>query len=78
MILGPSFSWAFVISMISLIFSGFPLTCFHLTEASNLLFCIFSYTIVCAVVREYHEMFLFIIIYLFSTCFAMNLFYLQN
>ena len=78
MLSGPSFSSAFVISMISLILSDFPLTCFHLTEASNLLFRVFSYALVCTVVREYHVMFLFIIIHLFRTCFTANLFYLQN
>ena len=50
-----SFRSAFVFSINSLILSGFPLISFHLAEAS--LSAIFwLYTLVCAVVRKYHEM----------------------
>ena len=54
MLSDPSFRSAFVFSINSLIFSGFPLTSFHLAEAS-----LFNYewrcTFECAVVRKYHE-----------------------
>ena len=43
------------VSINSLILSGFPLTSFHLAEASLSAFPWF-YTIVCAVVQKYHEM----------------------
>ena len=50
-----SFRSAFVFSINSLIFSGFPLTSFNLTEPSVSAF-LWLYTIVCAVVQKYHEM----------------------
>ena len=55
---GPSFSSAFIFSVISLILSNFPLTSFHLAEASISVFK-WLYTLVCAVVQKYHEMFIF-------------------
>ena len=52
MLSGPFFRSAF-----DLILSGFSLTSFHLNEASlSDLSCL--YTLVCAVVQKYHEMFL--------------------
>ena len=55
MLSGPSFRSAFVFSINSLILSGFPLTSFHLAEASLSVFS-WLYTLVCAVVQKYHEM----------------------
>ena len=55
MLSGPSFRSAFVFSINSLILSGFPLTSFHLAEASLSVFAWF-YTLVCAVVEKYHGM----------------------
>ena len=58
----------------SLILSGFPLTCFHLAEVSLSAF-LWLCTIVCAIVQKYHKMsFIYIIIHIFSTQFAINLF----
>ena len=48
MLSGPSFRSNFVFSINSLILSGFPLTTFHLAEA--------SLSLVSAVVQKYHEM----------------------
>ena len=56
MISGPSFRSAFAFSINSLILSGFPLTSIHLAEASLSAFS-WLYTLVCAVVQTYHEMF---------------------
>ena len=53
---GPSFGWTFVFSINSLILSGFPLTSFHSAEASLSAFS-WLYTLVCAVVQKYHEMY---------------------
>ena len=68
---GPSFSSAFIFSVNSLILSNFPLTCFHLAEASISVFK-WLYTLVCAVVQKYHKMFfifnyykIFVIFFLF-------------
>ena len=55
MLSGPSFRSAFVFSINSLILSGFPLTSFHLAEASLSAFS-WLYTFVRAVVQKYHEM----------------------
>ena len=52
----PSFRSAFLFSINSLILSGFPLTSFHLAEASLSPF-LWLYTPVCAVVQRYHEMY---------------------
>ena len=55
MLSGPSFRSAFVFSINSLTLSDFPLTSFHLTEATLSAFsCLCA--LVCAVVQEYHEM----------------------
>ena len=51
----PSLRPAFVFSINSLILSGFPLTSFHLAEASLSAF-LSLYTLVCAAVQKYHEM----------------------
>ena len=59
-----------------IILSGFPLTSLHLSEASLFAF-LWLHTLVCAVVQR-SKCLLFIIIYSFSTQFAINLFYLQN
>ena len=55
MLSGPSFRSAFVFSINSLILSGFPLTSFHLSEASLPAFS-WCYSVVCAVVQKYHEL----------------------
>ena len=80
MLSGPSFRSASVFNINSLILSGFPLTSFPLAKASLSAFS-WLYTLVCAVVQKYYEMsfiFLFIIIHIFSTRFAINLFYWHN
>ena len=77
MLSGPSFMSAFVFSINSLIFSGFPLTFFHLAEASLSAFS-WLYTLVCAVVQKYHEMSFIYNYSHFSTHFESNLFYLHN
>ena len=50
MLSGPSFRLLFVFSINSLIFPGFPLTSFHLAEAS-LSAVLWLYTLVCSVVN---------------------------
>ena len=55
MLSGSSFRLVFVFSINSLILPAFPLTSFHLTEASLSAFSWF-YTLVCATVQKYHEM----------------------
>ena len=77
MLSGPSFRPAFVFIINSLILYGFPLTSFHSVEASRSAFTWF-YTLVCTVVEKYHEMYLFVIIHIFNTHLAINLFYLHN
>ena len=73
----PSFRSAFIFSFISLIFSSFPLTSLHLAEASNLLFC--GFTLLCVQLsKNITKCLLFIIVHIFSTHFAINLFYLHN
>ena len=52
----PSLRPAFVFSINSLILSGFPLTSFHLAQASLSAFSSLC-TLVCAVVQKYHEMY---------------------
>ena len=54
MLSGPSFRSAFVFSVNSLILSAFPLTSFHLAEASLSSFS-WLYTLARAVVQKYHE-----------------------
>ena len=55
MLPGPSFRSVFVFSINSLMVCGFPLTSFHLAEASLRAFS-WLYTLVCAVVQKYQEM----------------------
>ena len=52
---GSSFRSAFVFSINSLILSRFPLTSFHLAEASLSAFP-WLYSLVCAAIQKYHEM----------------------
>ena len=65
MLSGPSFRSAYIFSINSLILSGFPLTSFHLAEASV---SAFLCSLVCAVAQKYH---------VFYTHFAINLFFVQ-
>ena len=51
MLSGPPFRSVFIFSFNSLILSGFPLTSFHLAEASRSAFS-WLYTPVCAVVQK--------------------------
>ena len=55
MLSGPFFRLAFVFSINSLILSGFPLTSFHLAEASLSAFS-WLYSLVCTIVQKYREM----------------------
>ena len=55
MLSGPFFRLAFVFSINSLILSGFPLTSFHLVEASLSAFS-WLYSLVCTIVQKYREM----------------------
>ena len=55
MLPSPSYRWAFVFSINSLILCGFPATSFPLAEASLPAF-LSLYTLVCAVVQKYHKM----------------------
>ena len=55
MLSGPSFRPTFVFSLNSLILSGFPLTSFHLAEASLSVFS-WLYTLVNAVVQNITKM----------------------
>ena len=57
MLSGPSFMSAFVLSINSLILSGFSLTSFHLVEASSSAFS-WLYTLNCAVVPKNHDFYL--------------------
>ena len=77
MLSGTSFRSAFVFSINSLILPGFPLTCFHLAEPHYLLFRGFILWIV-QLSKNITKFLLFIIIHIFSTHFAINLFYLHN
>ena len=56
MLSGFSFRLAFVFNINSLVLLGFPLTSFHLAEASLSLFS-WLYTLACAVIQKYHKMF---------------------
>ena len=64
----PSFRSAFVFSITSLILSGFPLTSFHLAEASLW----WLHTLVCALVQKYRECLLstFSVLILQLNCFT--------
>ena len=75
MLSGPSFRSPFVFSINSFILSGFPLTSFHLVDASLSAFS-WLYTLVCAVVSI--KCLLSIINHIFSTYFAINLFFFHN
>ena len=55
MLSGPSVRSVFVLSINSLILSGFPLTFCHLVEPSLSAFS-WLYTLVFAFVQKYHEM----------------------
>ena len=69
MLSSPSFKSPLLLSINSLILSGFPLTFFHLAEAPLSAFLWFHYL-------TYHKMsFLFIIIHIVSPHFPINLFY---
>ena len=78
MLLGFSFSSAFVFSINSLILSVFPLSSFHSAEASRSAFS-WLYTHLCVQLsKNITKCLLFIIIQMFSTYFAINLLYLHN
>ena len=77
MLSGPSFRLAFVFCINSLILSDFSLTSFHLGEALLPSFS-WRYTLVRVVVQKYHKTFLFVIIHIFGTHSAINLFYLHD
>ena len=77
MLSGPSFRSVFVFSINSLVLSCFPLTSFHLAEASLSAFS-WLYILVCAAVQKYHEMSFIYNYSHFNTHFAINLFYLRN
>ena len=72
----PQFRSAFILSIYSLTLSGFPLTSFHLAEASLSCFS-WLYALVCAVVQIYHEIsfiynyfqYSFLVLILQSACF---------
>ena len=51
MLPGPSFRSTFVFSISSLILSGFPLTSFHLAEASLPAFFVVLYSCVCSCLK---------------------------
>ena len=70
MLSGPSFSSAFAFSVNSL-------TSLQLAEASLSAFS-WLYIFVCAVFQKDHKMSFVIIIHIFSTHFAINMFYMHN
>ena len=67
----------FVFSINSLILPGFPLTSFHLAEASLSTF-LWLYTFVCAAVQNIKKCLLFVIIHIFRTHFAIMLVFLKT
>ena len=77
MLSGPSFRLAFVSFFInSLILSDFPLTSFHLTEASLIYLLLRDFIVLCVQLsKDIKKCLLFVIIHIFSTHFAINLFY---
>ena len=77
MLSGPSFRSPLVFSIKSLILSDFPLTSFHLAEASLSAF-LWLFTFECAVSKNITKCLLSIVVHIFSTHFAINLFYLHN
>ena len=72
MLSGPSFKSVFIFSINSLILSGFSLTSFHLVKTHYLLFRGFILLSV-QLSKNITKCLLFIIIYIFSTHFAINL-----
>ena len=77
MLPGPSFRSTFVFSINSLILSGFPLSSFHLSEASISAYW-WLYTLAWAVLQKYRaKCLLLIVICIFSTHFAIKLFHLH-
>ena len=78
MLSGPSFRSAFVFSISPLILSDFPLTSFHLAEASLLYLLLRGFILLrVQLSKNIKKCLLFIIIHIFSTHFAINLFYLH-
>ena len=77
MLSGPSFRSAFVFIINSLILSGFPLTSFHLAEASLSTFCGFIPLRV-QLSKTITKCLLFAIIYIFNAHFGIDLLYLHN
>ena len=71
MLSGPSFRSAFVFSINSLILSGFPLTSFHLAEASLSAFR--GFILLCVQLPK-----IIYNIHIFGIHFPINLFYLHN
>ena len=75
MLSSPSFRSAFVFSINPLIWSGFPLTSFHLAEASLLYLLLRGFILLCVHLSEnIKKCLLFITIHIFSTYFAINCF----
>ena len=74
MLSGPSFMLTFVFSINTLSLSGFPFTSFQLAE--DYLSC--GFILLCVQFSKNMKYVLFIIIHIFSTHFAINLFYLRN
>ena len=78
MLSGPSFRSVFVFSINPLIFSGFPLTSFCLAEVSLLYLLLRGFILLCVrLSKNIKKCLLFIIIHVFSTPFAINLFSAQ-
>ena len=79
MLSGPFFRLAFVFSMNPLLMSGFPLSSFHLVEASLLYLLLRGFSLLYVQLYEnIKKCLLFIIIRTFSTHFTNNLFYLHT
>ena len=74
MLSDPSFKFALVFSINSSILSGFPLACFHLAEASYLLF--HGFILLCVQLSK--NITKFIIFHIFVTHFATRRFYILN
>ena len=72
MLSGPSFSSVFIFNINSLILCGFPLTPFYVAKAS---LSAFSWV---ELSKRIMKCLSFTIIQIFSTYFAINLFYLDN
>ena len=77
MLSGPFFMSPFLFNINSLILPGFPLNSFHLAEA--LLSAFRGFMLLCVQLsKNITKCLLFIFIRIFSTHFAINLFYLHN